>query len=142
MSTVDSDLLWFGPLNTSWMPEESQPQESNKKQLKSQVPLTRCLSDFSPFLQTVQINVGDIKTSSLPVLFLSSSSAYKECPHWKEVCPLSVQLSAHLQSHVTENRLSQAVLVRRCVCVHSRSTSSDCIYSCSYINPHVFLYCQ
>lgn len=45
-------------------------------------------------------------------VFIVLSEANKECPHRKEVCPLSMQLPADLQSHVTEDRLPKTILVR------------------------------
>lgn len=44
--------------------------------------------------------------------FIVLSEADKECPHWKEVCSLSMQLPADLQSHITEDRLPKTILVR------------------------------
>lgn len=45
-------------------------------------------------------------------VFIILSEADKERPHWKEVCPLSLQLPADLQSHLTEDRLPKTILVR------------------------------
>lgn len=52
----------------------------------------------------------EVSYSSICV-FTSLVSAHQECSCWKEVCPLSLQLSADLQSDVAEDRLSKTVLV-------------------------------
>ena len=46
------------------------------------------------------------------LLPLAHPTANKECSSGQEVRPLPLQLPAHLQSHLPEDRLSPAILVR------------------------------